>query len=322
MQQMRLFTTPLELSIYHDFINGNKTMKFAFFIGCNIPARLQQYELSSRAVLNKVGVDLIDIREFNCCGYPMRNADFSTYLLFSARNLALAEKRELDMITLCKCCFGSLKKANHLLKENKGLRDEVNSLLAKEGLVYNGDSKVIHLLSVLHKDIGVKSIKEKLNLLFKDLKIATHYGCHALRPSEITQFDDPVAPVLFDELVKVTGAKSVDWPLKLECCGAPAMGINDSLSRTLTEKKLTDAKQAGAHYICSACPWCQLQFDSAQKANASKQDNDNQIPSVLYTQLLGLGMGIDDKLLGFQTNEFDISGIKEFLSPAHSSKKS
>ena len=300
---------------------GNKTMKFAFFIGCNIPARLQQYELSSRAVLGRVGVDLIDIREFNCCGYPIRNVDFNTYILFSARNLALAEQRELDMITLCKCCFGSLKKANHFLKENKSLRDEANSVLAKEGLAYSGGSKVVHMLSVLHKDIGTKSIKEKLNLLFKDLKIATHYGCHALRPSEITQFDDPVAPVLFDELVKVTGAKSVDWPLKLECCGAPATGINDSLSMTLTEKKLTDAKQAGADYLCSACPWCQLQFDSAHKAAGIKQDNDNQIPSVLYPQLLGLGMGIDDKLLGFKMNAIDISNIKEFLSPAHSSKK-
>ncbi len=296
-------------------------MKYAFFIGCNIPARLQQYELSSRVVLRRVGVDLIDIREFNCCGYPMRNIDFNTYILFSARNLALAEKRELDMITLCKCCFGSLKKANHLLKENKGLRDEVNSILIKEGLTYNGGSKVIHMLSVLHKDIGTKRIKEKLNLLFKDLKIATHYGCHALRPSDIMEFDDPVAPVIFDELVEVTGAKSVDWPLKLECCGAPAMGINDSLSMTLTEKKLTDAKQAGADYLCSACPWCQLQFDNAHNAVGIRQGNGDQIPSILYTQLLGLGMGIDDKLLGFQMNAIDISGIKEFLSPADSSNK-
>jgi len=90
---------------------------------------------------------------------------------------------------------------------------------------------------------------------------------------------------------------------------------------TLTEKKLTDAKQAGADYLCSACPWCQLQFDSANKAAGIKRDNHNQIPSVLYTQLLGLAMGIDDKLLGFKMNAIDISSIKEFLSPADSSTK-
>jgi heterodisulfide reductase subunit B len=297
-------------------MNGNKTMKFAFFIGCNIPARVQEYELSSRAVLGRTGVDLIDIREFNCCGYPMRNADFNTYILFSARNLALAEQRELDMITICKCCFGSLKKADYLLKENKSLRSEVNSILVKEGLAYNGGSKVNHILSVLHKEIGTTNIKDKINLLFKDLKIATHYGCHALRPSEIMQFDDPVAPVLFDELVNVTGAKSVEWSLKLDCCGAPAMGINDSLSMTLTEKKLADAKQTGAQYLCSACPWCQLQFDHAHKGAGNQQDSSTQIPSVLYTQLLGLAMGINDKSLGLHMNAIDISGIKEFLAPA------
>jgi len=296
-------------------------MKFAFFIGCNIPARLQQYELSSRAVLSKVGVDLIDIREFNCCGYPMRNADFNTYILFSARNLALAEKRKLDLITLCKCCFGSLKKANHLLQENRSLREETNSILAKEGLTYTGGTEVNHLLSVLHRDIGIKSIKEKLNLPFKGLKIATHYGCHALRPSEITQFDDPVAPVLFDELVKLTGAKSIDWPLKLECCGAPATGINDSLSMALTEKKLADADRAGADYLCSACPWCQIQFDNAHKDTEINRGNGNKIPSVLYTQLLGLAMGINDKSLGFQLNANDIRDIKDFISPANLPEK-
>lgn len=289
-------------------------MKFALFIGCNIPARVEQYELSARAVLNRLNVDVSDIREFNCCGYPMRNADFNTYLIFSARNLALAEKQGLDMMTLCKCCYGSLKKADHLLKEDKSLRDTVNALLAKEGLGYNGNLEVVHYLAVLYKNISIPALKEKINWAFKDLKIATHYGCHALRPSEIMQFDNPAAPVIFDELVKVTGAKSVDWPLKLECCGAPLMGINDDLSMDLTQKKLADAKQAGADYLCSACPWCQLQFDNVQQMIVSKRGSNHQLPSILYPQLLGLGMGIDEKALGLNMNQIDITGIKGFLS--------
>ena len=106
-------------------------MEFALFIGCNIPARVQQYELSARAVMDKLNIDIVVIREFYCCSYPMRNADFKTYLLFSARNLALTEKRGLDMMTLCKCCYGSLKKAAHLLKEDPRLRDTVNTILSR-----------------------------------------------------------------------------------------------------------------------------------------------------------------------------------------------
>ncbi len=295
-------------------INRMKKKKFALFLGCTIPARVQQFDRSARAVLDKLKVDVVDIREFNCCGYPMRNADFKTYILFSARNLALAEKQGLDIMTLCMCCFSSLKKANHVLKEDKSLRQEINTWLGKEHLTFNGDREVTHFLSVLYHDVGQEKIKKNVIRPFKDLKIATHHGCHALRPSDIMQFDDPVAPVLFDTLVKTTGAQSIDWPLKLECCGAPLLGVNDDLSMDLTEKKLINGKEAGADYLCVACPWCHLQFDSVQQMLNTRRKTDHHLPSILYPQLLGLGMGIKGRLLGIKMNQMKISGIEAFLS--------
>jgi heterodisulfide reductase subunit B len=289
-------------------------MKFALFLGCTIPRRVQQYDLSARAVLGRLGVDVVDIREFNCCGYPMKNSDFKTSVLFSARNLALAEKQGLDIMTLCKCCFGSLKKANHLMKQDSSLRDEINTLLEQEGLEYKGNIDVTHFLSVLHKEIGLKTLKEKATRPFKDLKIATHYGCHALRPSDIMQFDNAVAPVLFDQLVETTGAKSIDWPLKLECCGAPLLGVNDELSMDLTEKKITDARQSGAEYLCVSCAYCQLQFDRAQRLFIENRKHSDYLPSILYTQLLGLCLGVDAETLGIHQNELSISGIMDYLS--------
>ena len=289
-------------------------MKFALFLGCTIPRRVQQYELSARAVIGKLGIDVVDIREFNCCGYPLKNSDFKTFVLFSARNLALAEKQGLNVMTLCKCCFGSLKKVNYLMKEDASLRREMNAILAKEDLAYKGSLEVTHFLSVLHKQIGITALKEQITRPFKDLKIATHYGCHALRPSDIMQFDNAVAPVLFDQLVETTGAKSVEWPLKLECCGAPLLGVNDELSMDLTERKLADGKASGADYLCVGCPWCQVQFDSVQEMMTSLRDTDHRLPSILYPQLLGLAMGIDGETLGIEMNKIDISDIEAFLS--------
>ena len=109
-------------------------MKFALFLGCNIPARLTQYESSSRAVLAKLGVELIDIKEFNCCGYPLRNIDFKASMLSAARNLALAEKENLPILILCKCGFGMLKHAAHILKEDTSLLKEINNTLKEEDL--------------------------------------------------------------------------------------------------------------------------------------------------------------------------------------------
>ena len=289
-------------------------MEFALFLGCTIPARLNQYESSSRAVLEKLGVGLVDIREFNCCGYPLRNIDFKVFLLSSARNLALAEKKNLNVMTLCKCCYGSLKKADYLMKENASLKKDVNETLEEEGLKYEGRIEVKHLLSVLHKDIGIEAIKGKMATTFRGLKIATHYGCHALRPSQVVGFDNPVAPSLFDQLVEVTGAESIEWAMKLECCGAPLWGINDQLSMDLTSKKLTDGKKSGADYICAACPYCHIQFDKVQKMILSKRNGNHPLPSILYTQLLGLTLGVDRKVLGLEMNEIPISGIEELLT--------
>ena len=287
----------------------NKKMEYALFLGCNIPARVRQYETSARSVFAELGVDIKDIKEFNCCGYPLRNSDFKTFVLFSARNLALAEKLGLNMITLCKCCYGSLKMAQHHMKENLFLKDEVNETLAKEGLKYNGNLEIKHFLSALYSDIVISSLKEKITRNFRDIKIAVHYGCHALRPSNIMRFDNPILPVIFDQLVEMTGAKSIDWALKLECCGAPALGINDDLSINLTKNKLADGKRSGADYLCTACPWCHMQFDSVQKMMIEQQRTDNHLPAILFPQLLGLAMGIDKETLGINMNQININAI-------------
>ena len=289
-------------------------MKYALFLGCTIPARLNQYESSSRVVLGKLGVGLADIREFNCCGYPLRNLSFKTFVLSSARNLALAEKVNLNVMALCKCCYGSLKKVDHLMRENTSLRKEINETLEREGLKYRGNIEVRHLLTVLYHEVGVESIRERMEKTYDGLKIATHYGCHVLRPSQVVQFDDPVAPSIFDRLVEATGAESIDCTTKLECCGAPVWGVNDDLSMDLTQKKLKDGKQSGADYLCAACPYCHIQFDTVQKAILSQRNTDHRLPSILYPQLLGLTMGIDGETLGLEMNDVPLDGIEGFLS--------
>ncbi len=287
--------------------------KYAFFLGCNIPARVSQYETASRMVLNRLGVELVDIRQFNCCGYPLRNSDSRAYLLSAVRNLALAEEQNLDILVLCQCCFGSLKKAAQLMAQGGSIQDEVHNFLASENLKYQGNVKIKHLLTVLNHDVGIDTIRQQLSSTFKDLKIAVQYGCHGLRPSPVTQFDDPFNPSIFDELVMVTGAQSVDWPLKLECCGAPALGIDDDLSNSLAGKKILDGKKAGAQYLCTVCPYCHLQFDTVQAMMLEQENLKEPLPAILYPQLLGLGMGIDGDLLGLDQNQLEIGDIRNFL---------
>jgi heterodisulfide reductase subunit B len=273
-----------------------------------------QYTASTQAVFNKLGIELLNLKEFNCCGYPMRNFRFRAFLLPSVRNLALAEKRALGIVTMCNCCYGSLKLAEHLMKTDAALRDEINGTLSSEGLHYEGSVAPKHVLQVLHDDVGVERLRVNLKKTFRGLKIAVHYGCHILRPSKIMQFDHPFTPTKFDQLVVLTGAESVPWLTKLDCCGSPLMGVNDDLSMDLTEKKLRNAKEAGADYLCVSCPYCLTQFDRVQNMILSRRGSKVLLPPILYTQLLGLCLGIEPQDLRMEMNKLPITGIQRFLS--------
>ena len=288
-------------------------MKFALFHGCNIPARVVQYADATGAVCSRLGVELVEVTAFNCCGYPARNTNHRAYILSAARNLALAEKAGLDMLVMCKCCYGSLKSAAYFLKQDPDFKADINRILAKEHLEYKNNVTIKHLLSVLYYDVGLERLKQDILKTYSGLQIAVSYGCHALRPSAVTGFDDPVAPKIFDELVEATGAFSVEWARKLDCCGAPLTGINDRLAMDMARNKIESAREAGAQFICTACPYTQLQLDGVQMRMAAQFENGEPVAPILYPQLLGLCMGIDEKILGISKNQIDLSGITAFL---------
>ena len=299
-------------------------MKLAFFQGCNIPIRIEQYAVSTQAVLQKFGIELVEIPEFTCCGYPVRNVDEKAYILPSVRNMAIAEKKGLDIMVICNCCFASLQKARSALSNNPELKTEINALLAGENLHYSGTVTVKHFLSVLHEDIGVEAIKKQLVHRYTELNLSVIHGCHVLRPREVTRFDDSFVPQITDALVAATGAVSLDWQGKLECCGAALAGLNNELADTLLNEKVDGALRAGADYVTPICSYCHLQFDSAQK-NLRGPDSP-VLPVLLYPQLLGLVLGIPEKQLGIEQNstigEEHISGLKSLLgSPVEEKKK-
>jgi heterodisulfide reductase subunit B len=297
-------------------------MNYAFFQGCNIPIRIEQYARATEAVLNRFDVHLQEVPEFNCCGYPIRNVDEKAYVIPSVRNLALAEKEGLDILVICNCCFASLQKARHVLANDPALQEEINGMLAKEGLRYTGKAQVRHYLTVLYEDIGVERISAQVSKQFKGLNISVIHGCHILRPREVTQFDDAFVPKITDELVTGTGAVSLDWTGKMECCGAALAGINDSVADTLLKQKVQGARAAGADFVTPICSYCHLQFDTAQQRLA---DQANPIlPVLLYPQLLGLCLGIDAQTLGIACNQTitaqDLDRILALLGPKEEKK--
>ncbi len=273
-------------------------MKYVYFPGCKIPAWLPAYDRATREILRVLDIDLIDC-EFNCCGYPIRHQHVEASFLSSARVMALADRHNAPLMTPCMCCYGNLKHAQYWLGENRVLRQRVNAILKKENLHWKPGIRVRHLLQVLKEDLGLAAVAAAVVQPQKNVRVAAHYGCHALRPADIVQFDDPQSPTIFENLIAVTGATAVDWPLRLSCCGAPLWGKNDTLSTQLMQKKIEDADRAGADIICTACTYCQHQFDQVRLETIPYAP---PIPAVLYPQLLGLSLGIKPVGLGLNEN--------------------
>jgi heterodisulfide reductase subunit B len=266
-------------------------MKYAYFPGCKIPYHLPAYGESTLAVCERLGIELVDV-EFNCCGYPVKHQDFVASMLSAGRNFALAARAGLPILTPCKCCYGNMRHARHWLLRRPELREIVAGHLMEEGLELPEEMRIVHLLQALDQDVGADKIAEAVTAPRQGLKVAAHYGCHALRPADVTGFDNPLNPTVFERIIRATGAEPVEWQLRLECCGNPLRGKDDEMAIRLARRKLEDAGDAGADVICTACTYCQMQFDSYRPELGALPPETPE--SMLVTGLLGRALGIGD----------------------------
>jgi len=290
-------------------VSEMKKNKYLIFLGCAIPYRVSAYEISARKVLQKLGVELVEMPEFNCCGLPLDPVSHETMLILAARNLALAEQKGLDIITLCPGCAGTLKKVNKMLKEDKALMEEINCHLKESGLELKGTVEAKHIMQVLIEDVGLEKIKDAVVKPLTMLKVAEHNGCHILRPKEFIGFDDPEDPKTLKTLVEATGATCLDYLDETECCGAPSVGVSDKVALQLARDKLNHIKMVGAQAMITICPFCHIMYDT-NEVRIEKMFNETYgIPVLHYPQLLGLAMGMKPEELALSDLRVDVSKI-------------
>ena len=283
--------------------------EYLFFLGCAVPYRVASYEISSRKVLQKLGVKLSEMPDFNCCGLPLDTISHETMLTLAAKNLAIAEQADLKIITLCPGCAGTLKKVNKVLKEDKALREKINGNLKEAEMEFKGSVETKHILQFLIEDIGVKEIKKRIVNPLSTLKVAEHVGCHLLRPKEYIDFDDPEDPKVLKTLIEATGAICLDYMNETECCGAPSVGVNDKVALMLARDKLDHIKTVGAQALITSCPFCHIMFDTNELRIERMFAETYGIPVLHYPQLLGLAMGMTPEELAFKELRVDTSKI-------------
>jgi heterodisulfide reductase subunit B len=268
-------------------------LKYLVFLGCVTPYRLSSYEVSARKVLEKLSVELVEMPEFNCCGFPMDPINHDLMLTLAARNLCLAEQTSLEILTFCNGCFGILNDANKVLKEDKKTREKINSYLSAIGQEFKGTTKVKHLVHVLAEDVGLDTIKERVTNPLTHLQVAQHGGCHIVRPvKHIDHGDDPENPTMLKNLIRVTGAECLDYMDEAECCGNPIIGVNEDVPFQMAKEKLQHIKAVKSQALITVCPYCHIMFDLNQPRIERVFDLKFNIPVLHYPQLLGLAMGL------------------------------
>jgi heterodisulfide reductase subunit B2 len=288
--------------------------KYLIFLGCAVPYRVSAYEISSRRVLTKLGVELVEMPEFNCCGLPLDPVSHETMLILAARNLALAEQKGLNIITLCPGCAGTLKKVNKILTEDKVLREQINSHLKESNLEFKGTINTKHLIQVLTEDIGLENIKKAVVKPLNMLKVAEHNGCHILRPKEYIGFDDPENPQILKNLIEATGATCLDYIDETECCGAPSVGVSDKVALQLARDKLSHVKMVDAQALITICPFCHIMYDTNELRIEKMFNEVYGIPVLHYPQLLGLAMGMTPEELAFSDLRVNASKLLKLVN--------
>ncbi|MFQ6065368.1 MAG: CoB--CoM heterodisulfide reductase iron-sulfur subunit B family protein [Candidatus Bathyarchaeia archaeon] len=298
-------------------------MKVAVYWGCVIPTIQYGYELSVRAIMPQLGVELTDLDNVSCCGTPVQSVNMRAALYLAARNLAIAEKTGLnDLFLPCNGCYLSLSEAKHFLSQDEKLKEEVNTLLKDEDLSYEGSIKIWHTINLLHDLVKEEKVRKAVRHPLEGLRLAVHYGCHILRPSTLQTVDDPENPKKMDELIEWLGAKSISYAEKLDCCGYMLLLSHPDAAFTFSGLKIKAVQDWGADALVVACPSCQMMFDMRQKSAAATTGAKLSLPVLYYTQLLGIAMGMEIEEVGLHLNRSPVDELLQkvgLISPAASS---
>lgn len=281
-------------------------MKLSYFPGCTLKNQAKNFEDSTLCSLKSLNIEVEELQRWNCCGTVFSLAtDDLIHHIAPVRNLIRVKEADSDKVmTLCAMCYNTLKRSNERVKAQPDDLDIINDLMYKEEVKYEGDVEVLHLLEIFKNEIKFETLAQKVTKPLKDLKVACYYGCFLVRPKEIG-FDDAENPRIMDDLMTVLGANPVDFPFKVECCGAYQTVERPDLIADRTNQILSSALNHGADVVAVSCPLCAFNLDHRQKDTRQKYADFKSIPILYFTQLMAIALGCPEKSLRLDLHYID-----------------
>jgi heterodisulfide reductase subunit B len=289
-------------------------MEIAYYPGCSLHASSELYDIQCKLVFNKLGLELKEIEDWNCCGATgaSKTNEFLSIAL-PARNLGLADATGLSEILIpCASCYSRTLVSQKRLASDAALKEAINAEL---GHKIEGKIKVSSILEVLRPKVDSGEIAGKAVKKLTGLKPACYYGCLLTRfPVDIDVPDNVENPQGIEVVCKAIGADPIDWSYKTDCCGASA-SVNDAeQSQLLMSRIFKDAVARGANCIVTTCPLCQMNVDAYQDEVGEKYGIEKRLPVYFITELIGVSMGIDPVLMQVDRHFVDAMGLLKELN--------
>jgi heterodisulfide reductase subunit B2 len=272
------------------------TANYAYYPGCSLHSTGSEYDVSFRAVCEKLGIQIDEIKGWICCGTsPAHCTSRLLSLALPYENLLLADRMGLtDVVAPCASCFARLKTAQYEAAEDPEIAREIRRVL---GAPLPESVNVRSPLEIFNGETNAAAAVTK-NL--PGLKVACYYGCLLTRPSKVMQFDECEYPMAMDNLLRSLGIATLDWSYKTECCGGALAMTRTDVVLKLTRDILEQAVAVGANAIAVACPLCHVNLDTRQAEVEQQYGTRYNLPIFYFTQLMGLAFGIDADKLGLQ----------------------
>jgi heterodisulfide reductase subunit B len=295
---------------------------FAVFWGCTIPARFPFIEKATRLVFDDLGATVHELEGHTCCpeGVLVKANDENAFYTAAARNLAIIEKAGLDVVTPCNGCYSTFKEAYSHLATDWRAKEAINERLVREGLHYDGQLKIEHFAEWLVDEMGTGLVASKITKPFWGMRIAVHYGCHLLRPQPAVRWDDPMHPRKVEDMVAALGARVVDYPTKMQCCGGALDRVGEREgSLAFARRKLTDLMREEVDALVVVCPSCFQQFDLNQAA-LQRAKEDINVPVFFLSELIALGMGHSPEEIGLDMHRVSVQPFLDKWSDREADK--
>jgi heterodisulfide reductase subunit B len=277
-------------------------MKFGYFPGCSLHSTAVEYDESFRAVAERLGIALEEIKDWICCGSsPAHVASHLLSVALPIHNLTLAESGGYTQVAVpCAACYSRFKKAIHETAENPQLAKDVEDVIDGR---FARTARPLHPLEILSASINeLSSAKTRTP---PTMRVACYYGCLLVRPPDVMDFDECEYPMSMDNVLRAVGYETIDWSAKTDCCGASLTLSETDVVLDLTHEILEEAKALRADAIAVACSICHLNLDSRQSEVEAKFGTQYRMPVFYFTQLVGLALGIEPKKLGIQRHLVD-----------------